>query len=210
MSEHPFFSVIIPTHNGEDRIGRAIDSCLTQTFHGYEIIVVCDDCTDNTFHVVNRMLANHQNHGYDSKIVEVYVHRDGLARNAGIDIALGKYILFLDDDDWFLHEFVFQQMHDLLKNADFDVLNYAIIWRTVGYRADPPGVFIPMVAGHVWRREFIADTRFDDGQYSSDLRFLQKMIDKEPDGIWTALPMYYYNFMRPGSLSDLHERGEIE
>lgn len=210
MSEHPFFSVIIPTHNGEDRIGRAIDSCLTQTFHDYEIIVVCDDCTDDTIRTVSRRLSNTYDGHDDYLIIEANHHRDGLSRNDGIDAAHGKYILFLDDDDWFLHEFVFQQMHDLLKNADFDVLNYAIIWRTVGYRADPPGVFIPMVAGHVWRREFIADTRFDDGQYSSDLRFLQKMIDKEPDGIWTALPMYYYNYLRPGSLSDLHKRGEIE
>ena len=67
-----------------------------------------------------------------------------------------------------------------------------------------------MAAAHVWRRSFISDTRFDDARYSSDTHFLDRLIAKKPKGLWTAFPMYYYNFMRPGSLSDLHERGEIE
>ena len=206
MMTNPFFSIIIPTHNGADRISKAIDSCLCQSFTDFEVIVILDACTDNTENIIVRYCNQ------DQRVSLIYAdcHRDGLARNRGIDIAHGKYIIFLDDDDWFLHEFVFRQMHNALKDADYDVFNYAIIWRTVGYRSDPPGVFVPMVAGHVWKRSFIADTRFDDGQYSSDLRFLQKLIDKHPDGIWSALPMYYYNYLRPGSLSDLHKKGVIE
>lgn len=206
MSDDPFFSIIIPTYNGADRIGKAIDSCLYQSFTDFEIIVVCDSCTDKTQDIV-KCLA----HGDDRiRMYEACAHRDGIARNVGLDAARGQYILFLDDDDWWLHEFVLQLMFDCLKDGKSDALNFGIIWRTVGYKFQPAGSYIKMVAGHAWRREFIGDTRFDDGQYSSDVRFLTKLLERKPIGSWTALPMYYYNFMRPGSLSDLHKRGEIE
>lgn len=196
----PFFSVIIPSHNGAKHIRKALESCKEQTFRDFETIVICDACDDNTADVARE---------YTSIVLTVNHHRDGLARNAGIDISRGRYILFLDDDDWWLHEFVFQQLYDILNNTDCDVLNYAIIWRYVGYRSAQPGTTLAMCAAHVWNRNFIADTRFDDAQYSSDTHFLNAMYNKKPVSLYTALPMYYYNYMRKGSLSDKHKRGEI-
>lgn len=201
MNDNPFFSVIIPTHNGAKHIRKALESCSEQTFRDFETIVICDACDDNTADIARE---------YTSIVLTVNHHRDGLARNSGLNIAHGRYVLFLDDDDWWLHEFVFQQMYDLLREDKLDVLNYAIIWRHVGYRSAPPGALLPMCASHVWRRSFVGTTRFDDAQYSSDTHFLDAMIAKNPRAAWTAMPMYYYNFMRPGSLSDLHKRGEIQ
>lgn len=205
MSDLPFFSVIIPTHNGAYRINTAIESCLEQSFRDFEAIVICDSCTDDTADVVKQYTAR------DERVTmhTTDVHRDGLARNVGLLFARGQYILFLDDDDWWLHEFVFQQMHDMLKDSYADVLNFGVVWRHVGVRADPPGVFIPMVAGHCWLRTFIGDSRFDDAEFSSDTHFLGEMIRKKPVGLWSAMPMYYYNFDRPGSLNDRHKKGEI-
>ena len=197
----PVFSVIIPSHNGADRITRALDSCVSQSFQSFEIIVVCDCCTDNTARIA-------QEHG--ARVLSVRERRDGLARNAGIDIARGDWILFLDDDDWWLHEFVFQQLYDIIcDDPTADVVNFAVIWRHEGYRSKPPGKYLPMVAGHCWRRAFVADTRFDNAPYSSDLHFLHTLIEKRPVGLWSAMPMYYYNYMRPGSLSDQRRKGEI-
>lgn len=198
---NPFFSIIIPTHNGADRIGKALESCTVQSFRDFEIIVVCDCCTDNTAHIA-------QNYG--ARVVSVRERRDGLARNAGLDIAQGEWILFLDDDDWWLHEFVFQQLYDIIsEDSTADVVNFGIVWRSVGVRAKPPGKYLPMVAGHCWKREFIGDTRFDNAPYSSDLHFLDSLIAKHPVGLWSAMPLYYYNYLRPGSLSDQHKKGEI-
>lgn len=204
MSE-PFFSIIIPTHNGAYRIDTAIESCLEQSFRDFEVIVICDSCEDDTEDIVVQYCNK------DDRITMLYsdAKRDGLTRNKGLNIADGKYILFLDDDDWWLHEFVLQQMYDILRNSNADVLNFGIVWRHVGVRTDPPGSFAPMVAGHCWRREFIGDTRFDDAQFSSDTHFLGEMIRKNPVGLWSAMPMYYYNFDRPGSLNDRHKKGEI-
>jgi len=205
MMSEPFFSIIIPTHNGADRIGKAIDSCIQQDFGDFELIIILDDCTDNTKSVVQSYATQDQR----ITMLEVNYHRDGLTRNAGLDIATGQYILFLVEDDWWLHEFVLKQMHDMLYQCESDVLEYAIIWRYVGYTYSAPGRLLPMVAGHCWNRKFIGNTRFDDARYSSDTHFLYELRMKHPVGITTALPMYYYNYMRPGSLSDRHERGEI-
>lgn len=195
------FSIIIPTHNGADRIGKALESCASQSFRDFETIVVCDCCTDDTARIA-------QNYG--ARVVSVRERRDGLARNAGLDIAHGEWILFLDDDDWWLHEFVFQQLFDIIQaDSTADVVNFGVVWRTVGVRAKPPGKYLAMAAGHCWRRAFIGDTRFDNAPYSSDLHFLNALVAKNPVGLWSQMPMYYYNFMRPGSLSDLHRKGEI-
>lgn len=204
MINTPCFSIILPTHNGEDRISRAIDSVLTQEFTDYELIVVCDACTDNTQKIMETIQDPR------IRIVSVNVRRDGLARNAGLDIARGKWILFLDDDDWLLHEFVLQQLFDIIQtDSTADVVNFAVIWRHEGYRSKPPGKYLPMAAGHCWRREFVGNTRFDNASYSSDLHFLNALIKKHPVGLWSAMPLYYYNYGRPGSLSDLHKKGEI-
>lgn len=200
---NPTFSIIIPTHNGADRIGKAIDSCLTQSYENFEIIVVCDSCTDNTADVA---LAFNDPR---IRIIHVDCHRDGLARNAGLDAATGDWILFLDDDDWWLFEFAFHELEKMSRDKLADVINFAIIWRTVGYRFSPSGSMLAMGAGHCWRRSFVGDTRFDDAQYSSDTHFINALIARKPIGLYTGLPLYYYNYMRPGSLSDLHKKGEI-
>lgn len=193
------FSIIIPSHNGAERIRKALDSCVSQSFTDYEIIVVCDDCTDNTAEIAKE---------YTPHVISVGYRRDGLSRNAGLDIAAGEWILFLDDDDWWLHEFVLEDLAKLTNDETVDVINFGVVWRFVGVRGSY-GSYLPMVAGHCWRRSFIGDTRFCDAGYSSDTEFLYNLIRRKPTALWTALPMYYYNYMRAGSLSDKHKRGEI-
>ena len=96
------FSVIIPAHNSEKFINKALDSIKNQTFRDFELIVVCDRCTDNT-----KAIAE----SYGAKTIDVDFGRDGLTRNAGLDIAQGEYILFLDHDDLYMHEFVFEEIN---------------------------------------------------------------------------------------------------
>lgn len=87
-------SVVIPTYNRADRLSRAIDSVLDQTFGNFEIIVVDDDSTDDTADVVRR---------YDDDQIRFVRHdrnRGGsAARNTGIEAATGDFVAFLDDDD---------------------------------------------------------------------------------------------------------------
>lgn len=196
----PLFSIIIPSHNGAERIRKALDSCRAQEFTDYELIVVCDSCTDNTAQIA---------HEYTDHVLNVSCRRDGLARNAGLDIATGDWILFLDDDDWWLHEFALSELSTLTKDQQSDWIEFGIIWRTVGRRGGFYGRFLQMIAGHCIRRSFIGSTRFDDASYSSDTHFIGELTRRKPSTLYLAFPLYYYNYMRPGSLSDQHMKGVI-
>ena len=90
-------SVVIPTYNRADYISRAVDSVLTQTYKNVEIIVVDDGSTDNTHHILKH---------YMDKIHYIHQENSGVeaARNAGIRSSSGRWIAFLDSDDYWLPE----------------------------------------------------------------------------------------------------------
>ena len=130
---NPFFSVIIPTYNAEDWIRKCLWSVYEQTFTDYELIIVCDFCTDSTEQIARKFcrelnVGNPHNH----RVLISDAHHDGMTRNIGLDSARGKYILFADDDDWFLHEYAFQMIHDAITH-DTDVLAFGFIWKGKGY-----------------------------------------------------------------------------
>ena len=113
----PKYSIIIPAHNAEDCLGRCLDSVVSQRVKDYELIVVCDACTDKTADVVRK---------YGEKPIIVDYQRDGLARNAGLDAARGEWVLFLDADDWWMHEYVLTQLDGVL-NPLWDILFFSFI-----------------------------------------------------------------------------------
>ena len=88
----PRVSVVIPTYNRQDLVTEAIESVLTQTFSDFEIIVVDDGSTDETS---SRMKA------YEGRVTYHVQKNQGVAaaRNAGIRLARGEFVCFLDSDD---------------------------------------------------------------------------------------------------------------
>ncbi len=96
---NPFFSIIIPLYNREKTISRAIESILNQTFQDFEIIVV-DDCSiDYSAEIVHKLKI------LDARIkyIKNEINQERcISRNKGIQIASGKYICFLDSDDYHL------------------------------------------------------------------------------------------------------------
>lgn len=91
----PLISVIIPLYNCERYIEETIQSVLNQTYENIEIIVVDDGSSDNSKEVVKRLQLN------DERIKYFYQSNSGVsvARNTGMEKAIGKYIAFLDSDD---------------------------------------------------------------------------------------------------------------
>lgn len=195
------FSVIIPVHNSAGHIHNALNSIKVQTFTDYEIITVCDRCNDKSVEIAR---------AYGAVVDEVDFGNDGLTRSRGLDLASGEYVMFMDDDDWWLHPRVLEIIdRDLTKNPEVDCYCYGFIWGYLGYRPPngntPGNRLFPNVWSKVWKRETIGDTRFPNVYYCSDMHFTNAMFDKPLNYMLSNDPIYYYNYMREGSISDEKE-----
>lgn len=93
----PLFSIIIPAYNSEGTITRCLESVLSQDMNDYELIVVDDGSTDLTGVIADELAQKNSS-------IKVIHNRNNLgvsvARNAGIDISIGDYLLFIDSDDY--------------------------------------------------------------------------------------------------------------
>ena len=107
----PNVTVIIPTYNREAFIVKAINSVLNQGFKDFEVIVVDDGSTDGTRGALEP---------YSSRIKYVHQKNAGVsaARNAGITLAAGDWIAFLDSDDEWAPDFLARQMQAISENKD--------------------------------------------------------------------------------------------
>ena len=200
----PFFSVIVPAHNSEKYLRKCLDSIFMQTFKDFELIIVCDSCTDKTSYVANEYTA-YTTH----KLIYTVYGMDGLARNAGIDAAEGEWILFLDDDDWWIHEYVLEDIHQFvtgMNGALLDMVCFDFIWKGKGYARNIPNAMNIAVWSKAFRREFIGDTRFPAIPFTSDQPFMDEICAKKPLTIAMHELMYYYNYMREGSQTEINAR----
>ena len=199
MDSKPFFSIIVPVHNAPWVIAYGLKSIEDQTFRDFELILVCDDCAPDTIECAKGF--------HPDKLIITNFGRDGLARNAGIDAAEGDWLLFLDDDDWWIHEYVLERLHHYATHTDADLLPFQFIWPNDAhgrYYWDHANYGINIAPwSKMYRRSFIGDTRFSDKERTSDEAFAYGLIDKIERGegkyYFIHELYYYYNYMRPGS-----------
>ena len=199
------FSVIIPAHNSAGYIGKALRSIACQTYRDYEVIVVCDACTDDTEHVAHAALSASPN----VTIERVEYHCDGPTRSRGLDLATGDWVMFMDDDDWWVRPDVLEILAGVIDHTpDIDVVAFSFEWPN--YLVSPPrgnnGFFWPAVWTKCWRREFIGNTRFPNVAMESDYHFWKEMAEKRPRIVEIQPVMYHYNFMRKGSQTEVNAR----
>lgn len=113
-------SVIIPVHNTKKYLEQAIESVLQQTFSEYELILVDDGSTDGSELIVDHYASN------DTRIRILHQSQSGvaIARNNGIDVACGEYLVFLDSDDYFSNTYAFAILAQKAASSQADVIFY--------------------------------------------------------------------------------------
>ena len=121
MEQCPLISVIVPVYNVAPYLTRCLDSIVMQTWQNLEIILVDDGSRDDSVGICDLYAAR------DARIRVIHKENGGLssARNAGLDIAAGEYVGFVDSDDW-IEPDMFEY---LLQNAE----NYGADIATCGH-----------------------------------------------------------------------------
>ena len=110
-------TIIIPVYNAEKTIEKCISSVLNQTYKNLEILVIDDGSKDNSFEVIKSI--------DDPRIKAIKKKNEGVAvtRNKGIKMALGKYIMFIDNDDFIDEDYVETHVNNI-KDNDIVISGY--------------------------------------------------------------------------------------
>ncbi len=183
------FSIIIIAYNIEDYIQRAIESVENQTFKDIEIIVV-DDCSkDKTREKILELCMKYKNIIFEKHEKN---KKAGGARNTGLEIATGEYIVFLDGDDYLSNNEVLYKLDKVIGKEKTDV-----IYLGFQIEGDRKELVIPSeetctktykVAidkypnpwSKCWRREFLKENiiKFPENRFYEDVLFVYNGIMK--------------------------------
>lgn len=119
--ENPLFSIIVPIYNVERYLEQCIESVLAQDYQNYELILVDDGSPDNSIDICAKYAKQYSN------IVFIHKINGGVsdARNAGIQIARGEYLMFLDSDDYWEGTTVLSDLQKIITENNPDIIfNY--------------------------------------------------------------------------------------
>ena len=214
-------SVIVPIYKVEPYLKQCVDSIINQTYKNLEIILVDDGSPDGCPHICDEYAQQ------DNRVRVIHKINGGLssARNAGLDIATGEYIAFVDSDDW-LESDMYRTLVDLLHKYDADVAECAheksgIVENTY---SDSNGISynetifdnyysiinnivieksMPDLRFEVWdklfKRSVISEVRFKVGQIYEDMYFDREVLKRCRRLVYTSYIGYNYRVNREGS-----------
>lgn len=115
---NPFISIIVPVYNVEQYLNQCVESVLIQTFTDYELILVDDGSTDSSGSICDEYVK------IDDRVKVLHKKNGGLssARNAGLLISKGEYVVFIDSDDYWLETDFLKSLYDKCYNCNYDVI----------------------------------------------------------------------------------------
>lgn len=217
VNENEWISIIVPVYNMEQYLERCVNSIRCQTYKKLEIILVDDGSTDASSSMCDLYAMQ------DSRIKVVHKKNGGLsdARNAGLAIATGAYIGYVDSDDW-IEPQMYERMYKACvnHNAQVAICRYARVYQdhtilggsdhvTVFDKEDLLRVYIGeddryIVYNSVWSklfaRQVVEGQTFPVGQNSEDIMYTTKAFCKITKGVYLDSCLYYYVLDRKGSI----------
>ena len=207
-------SVIVPVYNVKDYLDECLESIVNQLYTALEIILVDDGSTDGSAEICDNWLKR------DSRVRVVHKENGGLsdARNAGMSIATGEYVGFVDGDDKIAKE-MYSRLHDLMveKQADMVCCNH-LRFGTLNYSNDCTGKiecytqseflkmymeyprwFSPSACMKLYKAGSIQDVFFEKGVYYEDIMWTLKCALQCTTIVYADEPLYQYR-CREGSI----------
>lgn len=117
VMEEELISIVIPVYNGEQYLKRCIDSVINQTYRNLDVIIINDGSSDHTREICEQYAFKDER----IRFIEQINHGVSYTRKYGIRLAKGKYVGFVDADD-FIDKDLFGQMHDIMAQTGVDLL----------------------------------------------------------------------------------------
>ena len=222
MKKNVAVSVIVPVYNVEQYLRRCLDTIIAQTLNDLEIILVDDGSTDRSGEICDEYAELH-----GDKISVIHQSNQGLgpARNAGMSIAAGEYIGFVDSDDWIavdmyekLYGYAVQGKFDMVFSDIFyiDAVRSTITKKSLYYKQEPcrvtseqaliNGVYCYTV-NKLFRRDIIIGEKFPKLVFE-DIPVITKAISKCSRIGYLPEAFYYYE-RKPGTLSTTYKSAAI-
>lgn len=206
--KEPLISVIVPVYKVEKYLNKCVESIISQTYDNLEIILVDDGSPDNC-PIMCDIWANK-----DHRIRVIHKQNGGLsdARNAGLNIASGELISFIDSDDWIEQDF-FQMLYYAMSKNGADIAECATSYDTedgklLRVREEAPNSLLDhkealrrlvledgvyqTVWNKLYRNEIIIGIDFKVGKCNEDDFWTYKVLDKAKSFAIVGKPLYHY------------------
>ena len=200
-------SIIIPVYRVEATLNRCIESVLHQDLSDFEVILVDDGSPDLCPQMCDEWV------GKDQRIKVIHKPNGGLsdARNAGIDIAQGDYLTFIDSDDYIAEHTYAPLMQQLTDKPDIDILEYPVfvfygspkqhmltfygemIYHDMDdYWYKGQAYMHSYAWNKIYRSELFQDVRYPIGVIFEDMYTLPRLLKKVKTVMTTNQGLYYY------------------
>ncbi|SHH68410.1 glycosyltransferase family 2 protein [Clostridium grantii] len=208
---NPKISIIVPIYKVEAYLQKCIDSILVQTFNDFELILVDDGSPDKCGRICDEYVKK------DKRIKVIHKLNGGLssARNAGIDIAQGKYIGFVDSDDYIhtrMYEVLYNSAVEYLSDiimCDYSKVSEGQVKELINFNTNSKiehftntqaleqlftknGVGFVVAWNKLYRKELFKNLRFAEGRIHEDEFIAHKILYKSTKITYVSIYLYYY------------------
>lgn len=198
-------SVIVPVWNTEQFLEKCLDSILGQSLDDFELIIVDDGSPDNSWSIIEKYSKKYP------EIIKSFKKENGgqgSARNLGLEHADGKYISFVDSDDYLDKDMLKEMYQQAEKNGDdiviCDMMDHYPDGKTIYYNCTKYyniHEVTPSACNKIFRRETIGDIRFLSKKWYEDFNFTTKILFSNPKISVISKPFYICNC---GHVSTMH------
>ncbi|MBT8874510.1 glycosyltransferase family 2 protein [Lactobacillus delbrueckii subsp. bulgaricus] len=226
----PLVSVIVPVYKVEYHLNQCVKSIIDQTYRNLEIILIDDGSPDNCGQLIEDWAKK------DKRIVALHQKNGGLsaARNTGLDNCHGKWISFVDSDDYVAKDYIEKMLKVAMRNhTDLVISHYYEVDATSGEKADikhnlarvyninefwklyysPEGNYVPLVVAwdKLYARKIFEKRRYAVGLVHEDEEIIFDVVKNAHRISVISDNLYYYRVNRSGSImANINASSEID
>lgn len=215
MFEIPLVSVIVPVYNVEQYLERCVNSILEQTYRNLEIFLVDDGSTDNSGYLCDDFEKK------DNRIKVIHKKNGGLsdARNVALDSISGKWVTFIDSDDWIDENYISHLLELAMSNdCDISIATYMDVVEDSEQKRKRKSGYIKMMDSmqalenllyqryfttaawcKLFKTDLFSEIRFPTGKLYEDVETIYRVFCKSKYLVYSSEVLYYY-FQRQSSI----------